>query len=218
MATASPCFIALRRLSSVYPSSRKVFSRCWRPHAARSAARLCGAPAFFNSECVTITSICCGALVDELGGGVCMRRVRYQTYAPAASTATRRQLPSERPMAIATSKSFAPGGAQGGNVGVGGGGDGGGGEGASRMTWTWASITDGVPGASSMVMPNTLLIALMGFVCKANAADSTCPAVSVATTVRITLPAVTVTVSSHAGTMHCNSRRKLASTESALAS
>ena len=74
-------------------------------------------------------------------------------------------------------------------------------------------MTDGAAGASSMVMPNALLIALRGFVCRATAADSTwpaAPAVSVATTVRITLPASTVTVSTHAGKKHCSSWRKLA--------
>ena len=57
-----------------------------------------------------------------------------------------------------------------------------------------------------MVMPNTLLIALRGLVCKATAADSTWLAppavVSVTTTVRMTLPAVAVTVSTHAGRTH----------------
>ena len=72
-----------------------------------------------------------------------------------------------------------------------------------------------------MVIPNTLLVALRGFACKATAADSTwlaAPAVSVATTVRITLPASTVTVSMHAGKMHCSCWRKLFLTESAFAS
>ena len=72
-----------------------------------------------------------------------------------------------------------------------------------------------------MVTPNTLLIASRACVCKALAADSTLPTtpeVSVATTVRITLPALTVTVSTHAGEKHCSSWRKLALTESAFAS
>eukprot|EP00964_Phaeocystis_antarctica_P118317 scaffold82105_cov56-Phaeocystis_antarctica.AAC.1 len=72
-----------------------------------------------------------------------------------------------------------------------------------------------------MVTPNALLIASRAFVCKATAADSTWlapPEVSVATTVRITLPALTVTVSTHAGKKHCSAWRKLALTESALAS
>ena len=72
-----------------------------------------------------------------------------------------------------------------------------------------------------MVTPNTLLIASRGFVCKATAADSTwlaLPEMSVATTVRITLPALTVTVSRHAGKKHSSSWRKLALTESAFAS
>jgi len=72
-----------------------------------------------------------------------------------------------------------------------------------------------------MVTPNTLPIALRGFTSKATAADSTwlaAPAVSVATTVRITLPASTVTVSTHAGKKHCSCWRKLALTESAFAS
>ena len=89
-----------------------------------------------------------------------------------------------------------------------GGGDGGGGEGASRVTWTWTSMTDGVAGSSSMVTPNTLLIASRAFARKATAADSTWlapPEASVATTVRITLPALTVTVSTHAGKKHCSS-------------
>ena len=48
-------------------------------------------------------------------------------------------------------------------------------------------MTDGAAGASSIVMPNTLLIASRGCVCKATAADSTWlapPAVSIATTAR----------------------------------
>eukprot|EP00964_Phaeocystis_antarctica_P157124 scaffold127174_cov57-Phaeocystis_antarctica.AAC.1 len=110
--------------------------------------------------------------------------------------------------------------------GVGGDGRGGdwgsgGSEGTSCVTWTWTSMTDGVAGCSSMVIPNTLLITSRAFVCKALAADSTWlspPEVSVATTVRITLPAVTMTVSTHAGKEHCSSWRKLALTESALAS
>ena len=117
-----------------------------------------------------------------------------------------------------------------GAVGLGGGGDGDGGEGlggggdgdwASRVIWTWTSTTDGVVGGSSMVIPNTLLSASRVFDCKSTAADSTWlapPEVSVATTVRITLPALTVTVSSHAGKKHCSSWRKLAMTESAFAS
>eukprot|EP00964_Phaeocystis_antarctica_P155745 scaffold125064_cov57-Phaeocystis_antarctica.AAC.1 len=71
-----------------------------------------------------------------------------------------------------------------------------------------------------MVTPNALLIASRAFICKALAADSTWlapPEVSVATTVRITLPALTVTVSTHAGKKHCSSWRKLALTESAFA-
>jgi len=86
----------------------------------------------------------------------------------------------------------------------------------NRMTWT--SATDGATGASSMVMPNTLQISLTGFVCKANAAFSTFPAVSVATTVRITLPALTVTVSKHTGKKHFNCWRKLVLIKSAFAS
>jgi hypothetical protein len=73
-----------------------------------------------------------------------------------------------------------------------------------------------------MVTPNKLLIASRGFVCKATVADSTWlvppPEASIATTVRITLPALTVTVSTHAGKKHCSSWRKLALTESAFAS
>eukprot|EP00964_Phaeocystis_antarctica_P061174 scaffold36524_cov50-Phaeocystis_antarctica.AAC.1 len=115
------------------------------------------------------------------------------------------------------------GGGVGSNGGGGevGGGDGGGGEGASRMTWTRTSVTNGAAGGSSMVTPNTMLIASRTFVCKATAADLTWlapPEVSVATTVRITLPAVAVTVSSHAGKKHCSSWRKLALTESAFSS
>eukprot|EP00964_Phaeocystis_antarctica_P111654 scaffold75980_cov56-Phaeocystis_antarctica.AAC.5 len=82
-------------------------------------------------------------------------------------------------------------------------------------------MTDGAAGGSSMVTPNTRLITSRAFVCKTNAADSTwlSPSeVSVATTVRITLPALTVTVSSHAGEKHCSSWRKLDLTESAFAS
>ena len=140
---------------------------------------------------------------------------------------------SEPPTAVSTNAcrclsqaaSGSPGGEDGGGRGEGGseggGGDGGGGDGASRMNWTWTSVTDGAAGASSMVTPNTLLIASRGFVCKATAADSTWLAppavVSVTTTVRIKLPAVTVTVSKHAGKGHCSSWRKLASIESATA-
>ena len=97
----------------------------------------------------------------------------------------------------------------------------GGGEGASRVTWTWTATADGGSGASSMVIPNTRLIASRGFACQATAADSTwleVPAVSVATTVRITLPASTVTVSVHVGKKQRSSRRKLALTEAAFAS
>ena len=47
----------------------------------------------------TVTSTCCGVAVDALDGGGCMRRLRYQTNAAAASTATSTQPPSERPMA-----------------------------------------------------------------------------------------------------------------------
>ena len=68
-----------------------------------------------------------------------------------------------------------------------------------------------------MVMPNTS----RGFACKATAAASTwlaAPAVSVATTVRITLPASAVTVSVHVGKKQRSSRRKLALTEAAFAS
>ena len=88
------------------------------------------------------------------------------------------------------------------------------------MTWTWTPMTDGAAGASTMVTPNTVLITSRGFVCNATAADSTWlapPAVSVATTVRITLPALTVTASTHAGKRHCSSWRKLDSTEFAFA-
>ena len=82
-------------------------------------------------------------------------------------------------------------------------------------------MTDGAEGVSSIVMPNALLISSRSFVCKATAADSTwlaAPAVSVATTVRITLPASTVTVSMHAGKRHRSSWRKLALMASAFAS
>ena len=93
--------------------------------------------------------------------------------------------------------------------------------GASRITWNWTATTDGAAGNSSMVIPNTLLIALRGFARKATAADSTwlaAPAVSVATTVRITLPASTVTVKTHVGKKQRSSWRKLSLTESAFAS
>ena len=89
------------------------------------------------------------------------------------------------------------------------------------MTATWTETTDGAAGASSMVTPNTLLISPRGFACMTNAAVSTWltpPAVSVATTVRITLPASTVTVSTHAGKKQRSSWRKLALTEAAFAS
>ena len=81
-------------------------------------------------------------------------------------------------------------------------------------------MTDGAAGVSSTVTPNTLLIASRDFVCKATAANLTwlAPAVSVMITVRITLPAVAVTVIAHAGEKHCSSWRRLALTESAFAS
>eukprot|EP00964_Phaeocystis_antarctica_P160472 scaffold132097_cov54-Phaeocystis_antarctica.AAC.1 len=82
-------------------------------------------------------------------------------------------------------------------------------------------MTNGVTGGSSMVTPNTLLIASRAFVCSALAADSTWLApceVSIAITVRMTLPAVTVTVSTHAGKKHCSCLRKLAFTVSDFAS
>eukprot|EP00964_Phaeocystis_antarctica_P046356 scaffold26774_cov72-Phaeocystis_antarctica.AAC.1 len=47
-------------------------------------------------------------------------------------------------------------GEDGGEVG---GGDGGGGEGANRVTTTSTSTTDGAADGSSMMTPNTLLIA-----------------------------------------------------------
>ena len=81
-------------------------------------------------------------------------------------------------------------------------------------------MTEGAAGGSSMVIPNALLIASRVFVCKATVAVSTCPTpeVSVATTVRITLPASTVTVSTHVGRKHCSSWCKRALTEPAFAS
>ena len=81
LATSSPCFMELSRLSSVYPSSLKAFSWCCRPHAARSAARLSGAAAYFDSGCITVTSSCCGAVMDALDvmGGGCMRHLRCLT-------------------------------------------------------------------------------------------------------------------------------------------
>jgi hypothetical protein len=100
LADPSPCFMELSRSSSVYPSAWKAFSWCSRPHAARSAARLSGAAAFFDSSgCVSITSTCCGAAVDALDGGGCVQRLWCQTSTAAASTATRWQPPSARPMA-----------------------------------------------------------------------------------------------------------------------
>ena len=100
-----------------------------------------------------------------------------------------------------------------------GGGDAGGGKGASRVTWTATLLTEGAAGGSRIVTPNALLIASRGFVCISIAASSTwLPEVSVATTIRITLPAVAVTVSSHAGMKHCSSRRRLLLMESAFAS
>ena len=113
------------------------------------------------------------------------------------------------------------GGGGEGSDGSSGNDDGGGGEGVNRVTWTRTSMTNGMAGVSSMVTPKTLLIASRAFVCKATAANPTWlapPEVSVATTVRITLPAVTVTVSSHAGKKHSSSLHKLALTESAFAS
>eukprot|EP00964_Phaeocystis_antarctica_P055344 scaffold32559_cov39-Phaeocystis_antarctica.AAC.2 len=88
------------------------------------------------------------------------------------------------------------------------------------MSSTWTSATDGAAGASSMATPNALPIASRGFVCRVTAADSirlAPSAVSVATIVRITLPAVAVTASKHAGKKHCSSWRRFASTESATA-
>ena len=52
----------------------------------------------------------------------------------------------------------------------------------------------------------------------ANSTWLTPPAVSVATTVRITLPASTVTVSTHNGKEHCSCSRKLALIKLAFAS
>ena len=52
----------------------------------------------------------------------------------------------------------------------------------------------------------------------ANSTWLTPPAVSVATTVRITLPASTVTVSTHDGKEHCSCSRKLALIKLAFAS
>eukprot|EP00964_Phaeocystis_antarctica_P103106 scaffold68404_cov63-Phaeocystis_antarctica.AAC.1 len=150
-------------------------------------------------------------------------RSRKQKHMAAHSTTTSRQPPSARPVArpvsVASCATKSP--PVGGSGDDGGSGDGVGGEGASRVTWTWTSMTLGAAGASSIVMPNTLLIASSSFVCKTTAADSTWlapPEVSVATTVRITLPASTVTVSTHAGEKHCSSWRKLALTASAFAS
>ena len=169
--------------------------------------------------------------MDEPVGG-CMRRLRCQTNTAAASTAASRQPPSARPMARPGPASwvapgslvaFEPTSGNGGGAGEGTptSGDGGGGVGASRITWNWTATTDGAAGNSSMVIPNTLLIALRGFARKATAADSTwlaAPAVSVATTVRITLPASTVTVKTHVGKKQRSSWRKLSLTESAFAS
>ena len=112
-------------------------------------------------------------------------------------------------------------GVGGGGEGPGGGGEGGGGDdGAGRTSLTWTSMADWASDFSSMVTFNNLLISSRGFASKAIAADSTWlspPAVSVTTTVRITLPAVAVTVSEHVGKEHCSSVRKLASTDSAIA-
>ena len=65
------------------------------------------------------------------------------------------------------------GGSIGGEGGCGKGGDRGKGDGGGGVTWTWTSMTIGVAGGSSMVIPNTLLIASRAFVCKATAADPT---------------------------------------------
>ena len=75
------------------------------------------------SGCVTVTSTCCGAAVDALDGGGCMRRLRCQTNMAAASIATSRQPPSARPIARPGPASCAAtGGGGGGNTGGLGGG------------------------------------------------------------------------------------------------
>ena len=83
------------------------------------------------------------------------------------------------------------------------------GDGARRRTETWTSATEGAAGASSMVTPNALLILARGLAVRASAAVKTGlvspgvgAVVSVTTTVRMTLPAVAVTVSRHAGRKH----------------
>lgn len=92
---------------------------------------------------------------------------------------------------------------RGGNGGGdGGGGDWGGGgvDGAGRKTLTGTPSAMVTAGASSMVTPSALLICERGALCRATAADSTWlppPSVSVATTVRTTLPAVALMVSEH---------------------
>ena len=75
-------------------------------------------------------------------------------------------------------------------------------------------------GASSIVKPSELLLCERGALCRDTAADSTwppSPSVSVATTVRTTLPAVALTASEHVGKKHRSLLRKFASTVSAFA-
>jgi len=81
----------------------------------------------------------------------------------------------------------------------------------ARSVTSVTSVTSGTSGTSVIDRAN------------ATAADSTWLAppnvsMSVATTVRITLPASTVTASTHNGTKHCSSSRKLAVTLPAFAS
>ena len=75
-------------------------------------------------------------------------------------------------------------------------------------------------GASSIVKPSELLLCERGALCRDTAADSTwppSPSVSVATTVRTTLPAVALTASEHVGKKHRSLWRKFPSMTSAIA-
>ena len=98
----------------------------------------------------TVTSTCCGVAVDAFDGGGCIPRLRYQTNAAAASTATSTQPPSERPIARprlasellgaltptpgSSGEAGGGGGRLGGKAGVGGAAGGAGGGAGSSMT------------------------------------------------------------------------------------
>ena len=108
----------------------------------------------------------------------------------------------------------------GGDAGGGGsgGGDGGGGDGASRSTATCTDSTDSTVGPSSRVIPSALLSVGRGAARMAATADSIWLSgrASVASTVRTTLPTVTLTVRMHCGAKHCSCWCKPSLTTSGL--